>query len=534
MTADSIQTTYRFQLLATSDVHGQIVPYDYATKERRRDSLAALAPMIRREREASPELLLLDNGDALQGTPLAHFAARRSCGGTHPIIAAMNELGYDAAVFGNHEFNYGRELLEKAVRESEFPWLSAGIVDRATDEPAFGKPYIIKRINNGTIKIAVLGVTTHYIPNWENPEHIEGLRFQDALETVKHWAAHIREEEKPDLLVVAYHGGFERSLADGTAAERLTGENQAYAMCEAAKEAGIDVIITGHQHRLIADEVLGVTVLQPGFGGETIGKVTVDFEHENGRWTIREKKAELLTPNEWETDEQVTAVVDEAERQTQVWLDEPIGTVEGDMSVREGTIASRMADHPFISFVHRAQMEASGAELSVAAHLAEQPLGFGAQVTMRDVLANFRFPNTLTVLRLSGRDIRDALERTADYFRLDESGEPQVNPAYLEPKPQHYNYDMWAGIEYVLDIRQPVGYRVATVTRNGKPVTDDDSFEVVMNNYRASGGGDYEMFRGRPVVREMMIEQAELFADYFRRYRSVRAECSHSWKVVYE
>ncbi|GGG61610.1 bifunctional metallophosphatase/5'-nucleotidase [Paenibacillus radicis (ex Gao et al. 2016)] len=526
---------YRFTILATSDVHGQIVPTDYRTGEHRPAALASLASIIREQREAAPELLLIDNGDALQGTPLAHYVSRMREGEaqTHPIIAAMNELHYDAALLGNHEFNFGRELLDKAIGQSAFPWLSAGIVDQTTGEPAFGKPYLIKRLNGGSIKVALLGVTTHYIPNWENPEHISGLVFHDALESLLTWAARIREEEQPDLIIAAYHGGFERDLASGEPTERLTGENQAYAMCQAAKEAGIDVLITGHQHRLIASQAAGVTVVQPGTGGQALGKVEVVFALEQGKWTVKEKQSELLLPDERTVpDARILEVMEEAEAGTQIWIDQPLGYVTGDMSVGD-PLTCRLADHPFLSFVHRVQLEASGAELSVAALLSEQPSGFGAKVTMRDVLANFMFPNTLTVLRLSGRDIREALERTADYFRLGDDGSPIVNPAYREPKPQHYNYDMWAGIVYELDITRPVGERVVKLERNGSPVVEGDSFDVVMNNYRASGGGDYEMFQGKPIVKEIMAESAELVADYFRRYETVTAECDNGWRVIY-
>ncbi|MFF2091455.1 bifunctional metallophosphatase/5'-nucleotidase [Paenibacillus sp. NPDC058174] len=524
---------YRFTVLATSDVHGQIVPIDYRTGTHRIASLASLGTMIREEREAAPELLLIDNGDALQGTPLAHHVSRLSEAQIHPIVAAMNELQYDAAVLGNHEFNFGRELLDKAIGQSAFPWLSAGIADQATGKPAFGKPYLIKMLNGGSIKAALLGVTTHYIPNWENPEYISGLVFHDALDLLLSWAARIREEEQPDVIIAAYHGGFERDLASGEPTERLTGENQGYAMCQAAKEAGIDVLITGHQHRLIASEVAGVTVVQPGTGGQALGKIEIAFALEQGRWIVKEKRSELLFPDERTVpDARIMAVMEEAEAGTQIWLDQPLGYVTGDMSVGD-PLTCRLADHPFLSFVQRVQLEASGAQLSVAALLSEQPSGFGANVTMREVLANFMFPNTLTVLRLSGRDIRAALERTADYFRLGEDGSPIVNPAYIEPKPQHYNYDMWAGIAYELDIRRPVGQRVVKLERDGRPVMDGDSFDVVMNNYRASGGGDYEMFQGKPVVKEIMAESAELVADYFRRYGTVTAECDNGWRVIY-
>ena len=198
----------------------------------------------------------------------------------------------------------------------------------------------------------------------------------------------------------------------------------------------------------------------------------------------------------------------------------------------ENPLACRLADHPFMEFVNRVQMEAAGVDVSNAALLSEASKGFAGSIALRDVLTNFMYPNTLTVLRLTGKDIRKALEQTANYFVLDTDGEITVNPVYIQPKAQHYNYDMWEGIEYELDIAQPVGQRVVKLTRNGAPLQDDAEVDVVMNNYRAGGGGDYEMYRGKPVVREIQTDMAELVAEYIQRHGTIHASCDGNWKVV--
>lgn len=519
------------KILVTSDIHGYVYPTDYRTADERPLGLAKLATLIRRERGQSPGLLLVDNGDVIQGTPLCTFYVKNHPDGVHPSIAAMNLLGYDAAVPGNHEFNYGQELLGKAMKDSRFPWLSAGIVNTGAEgETAFGKPYVVKTTPEG-VKIAILGVTTHYIPHWEHPRHIDGWTFQDALETVKTWVPRIREKERPDLLVVSYHGGFERDLATGGPTERLTGENQGFAMC--LEVPGIDVLITGHQHRMIAGEVDGVTVIQPGTGGQALGRITVRLKCEaDGRWSIREKTAELLIPDDGvEADAEVLELVRPLESATQAWLDQPIGRVDGDMTIGS-PLACRLADHPFMEFVNRVQMEAAGVDVSNAALLSEESKGFAGSITLRDVLTNFMYPNTLTVLRLTGRDIREALEQTANYFVLGTDGEIAVNPAYIRPKTQHYNYDMWEGIEYELDIARPAGQRVVKLSRNGALLQDETEIDVVMNNYRAGGGGDYAMYRGKPVVKEIQTDMAELVAEYVQRHGMIRAVCDGNWRVI--
>lgn len=542
----SITTTANFDIMVTSDLHGAIRPIHYNTNAYRPAGLALLASLIRRERDRSPELLLVDNGDLLQGSPLASYAASFvSNHEVHPFINVLNELGYDAAVMGNHEFNYGQDLLRKAIEDSHFPWLSANIVNEGKPDeevlhtaptgaaiPAFGPPYLIKTLSSG-VKIALLGATTHYIPNWEHPKNIEGLQFLDAMETIRAWVGYIREHEQPDVLVVSYHGGFESDLETGEPAERLTGENQAYAICRDIE--GIDVLLTGHQHRQLTAEIHGVTVVQPGFSGNGVGHVSTQLDRlSNGKWQIAGKQARLLLLDEdsdVQPDAAVMKLTDELEAKAQAWLDQPIGEVAGDLSITDPA-ALRLAAHPFIAFVHQVQMEATGAQISNTALLSEEARGFGSLITVRDVLSNFIYPNTLTVLELRGQDIRDALEQTARYFEVETSGEVVVNPAYMQPKPQHYNYDMWAGVEYELDISKPMGSRVVKLEREGIPVAMDATYSVVMNSYRAAGGGDYAMYPGKKVLHEGATDMAALVEDYIRRHQPLTVEQANNWRVV--
>jgi 2',3'-cyclic-nucleotide 2'-phosphodiesterase/3'-nucleotidase len=516
-------------LLATSDIHGHIHPTDYRNEGERNLGLAKLAIVIEEERRRNPSLLLIDNGDLLQGTPLTYHYAKYDRTGVHPMAAALNHLRYDAAVIGNHEFNYGAELLRRAVSDSEFPWLSANITDVETNEPAFGKPYLIKEIGN-KIKVAVLGLTTHYVPNWEHPAHIKEFRFHDALESAKAWVSYIRRMENPDVMVVSYHGGFERDLETGEAAEALTGENQGYEICKAVE--GIDVLLTGHQHRALTGEVNGVTVLQPSFNGQAIGKVGIVLEERNGKWSIERKTAELLVPDSSMcADKEMIALSADQEQRTQQWLDQPIGTVTGQMTLVD-PLEARTRDNPFVEFINRVQMETAGVSISNTALFTDDSPGFHEEITMRDIESNYIYPNTLKVLRVTGQDIKDALEKSAGYFEVTGSGHLTVNPAYIEPKPQHYNYDMWEGIDYEIKVSNPIGQRLVKLNYEGRPIGMNEEFDVVMNSYRSSGGGDYEMFKGKQVVKEIQTDMTEIIADYILQRRTIHASCDHNWKVV--
>ncbi|MEA3321891.1 MAG: bifunctional UDP-sugar hydrolase/5'-nucleotidase [Bacillota bacterium] len=516
-------------ILETSDIHGSIMPLGYGNNKYEPLGLAKVSTIIKEERTKEQHVLVIDNGDLIQGTPLTYHYVKKQSYEENPMIRVLNHLNYDAAVVGNHEFNYGMDVLKQAVKHSSFPWLSANILEEQSGNPFLGKPYIIKQYDSA--KVAVLGVTTHYVPNWENPAHIEGLTFENVLQSTQKWVSFIKEKEKPDLLIVSYHGGFEKDPTTGEITENLTGENQGYEICQ--KIAGIDILLTGHQHRTIATYINNVLVLQPGVNGQMVGKATIVFEKEAGMWKIVDKKAELKSVEQVEADQYVIELIQDYETATQKWLDIPMGKIKGDMMV-EDAHQLRLGDNALIEFINKVQMKVSGAEISNSALFHINSPGFPANVTMRDIVSNYIYPNTLKVIQLTGQDIKDALERSASYFMIGKGGEVVVNPSFITPKPQHYNYDMWEGIEYILDIRRPIGERVVKLTRNGQEMDLDQKFEVVMNNYRAGGGGDYAMYRDKPVVKDIPMDMSELIANYILEEKVINASVNRNWKVIWK
>ncbi|CAM3368033.1 MULTISPECIES: bifunctional UDP-sugar hydrolase/5'-nucleotidase [Brevibacillus] len=525
----TLGTTRTLTVLQTSDVHGSIYPFSYADHAPREIGIAKLASLIKKEREKSEHLLLIDSGDLIQGTPLAYHHARICPEKPNPMIRCLNQLGYDAAVLGNHEFNYGMPFLQKAIAESRFSWFSANLTD-STGNPFFGDAYWIKHFPSG-LKVGVLGLTTAYIPNWEHPEHIAGICFHDPVQTARKWVPVLREQEKVDIVVVAYHGGLEKDEKTGEATEALTKENQGYELCEAVE--GIDVLLTGHQHRKLAATICGVSVVQPGHEGRALGKVMLTLQACETGWEVVDKQAQLVSVEGVEPDPDIIELAAEYEGQTQMWLDQPIGYIEGDMRIVD-SMAVRLKEHPFIEWINRVQMEVSGAAISNTALFDNASAGLPESVTMRDIVSNYIYPNTLKVLRVTGQDIKDALEQSAAYFALDENGQIVVSPDFLYPKPQHYNYDMWEGICYQIHVAKPIGHRIVGLTYDGMPLDREAKYEVVMNHYRAGGGGNYAMFQGKPVVREITTEVAELLAAYMLEHGALQAKVNHNWSVVIE
>jgi 2',3'-cyclic-nucleotide 2'-phosphodiesterase / 3'-nucleotidase len=517
-------------ILETSDMHGAVLPINYSDNSMNEIGLAKISTIVKKERSNNKNVLLIDNGDAIQGTPLAYYYSRIDSEGINPIIKVLNYMEYDAAVIGNHEFNYGQDILTGAVEASTFPWLSANIVDSETGKAKYGKPYIIKEYDKG-LKVAVLGLTTSYIPNWESPNNIEGLSFESPLEQAKRWIKYLKDIEKADVIIVSYHGGFERDLDTGEVTEKLTGENVGYQLCMEVPE--IDVLLTGHQHRAIGNKKInGVLIVQPSYEGRSLGKATLSLEYNEG-WKIIDKSSELITVAEVPADNKIIELIEEYEWKTQKWLDKPIGRVEGDMTVKD-PIKLRLKDNPLIEFFNKVQMINAGVEISNTALFYDFAPGLKSEVTMRDIVSNYIYPNTLRVLRVTGQNIKDALERSASYFETYDGKEIRVNREFSESKPQPYNYDMWEGINYKLNISRPYGDRVVQLTYKGEPLKMNEEYEVVMNNYRAGGGGDYLMFKDRPVLKEITTDVSELIANYILERGTIEAKVDNNWEVIHD
>lgn len=193
---------------------------------------------------------------------------------------------------------------------------------------------------------------------------------------------------------------------------------------------------------------------------------------------------------------------------------------------------TRLQDHAFIEFINNVQMHAAGGKISCTSLFHNEAPGFPNRITMRNIVSNYIYPNTLQVIRVTGKDIKEALELSATYFTLDMDGNIIVNPSFIEPKPQHYNYDMWEGISYVLNISKPVGQRVISLQHEGSPIRFDQEYDVVMNNYRASGGGNYSMYQNKPIIKDIPIDMSELIANYILDRGTIEATTNQNWHVI--
>ncbi len=506
-------------ILEISDVHGYWYPTDY--RKRQQDmpmGLFQLQSLLNQEKANHPHTLLVDNGDFIQGSPLCYYLARMKDYQTFTDI--YNRIGIDVGVLGNHEFNYGLNYLENIINGLNYPVLSANILKG--NQPFTGDGVAWFEFEG--VSLAVIGLTTSNIPIWEKPEYIEGLTFNDAVKTLEERLSKVTKQA--DVIVVSYHGGFERDLQTGEATEALTGENVGYELLTQFPE--IDVLLTGHQHRRIATTMNGTAVIQPGAKGSTYGKVILDYHSETEKVSIRQT---TLVDVPESMPEVILSQEDMAlKHKVEDWLEERIAYVETSMIVND-PFEARCSPHPFTNLLNLIQMDLSGAEISCTA-LFDSGNGFEGDVTMRDVIANYPFPNTFNVLALTGQDIKDALEVNATYFEVVD-GQLTVAKPFLEPKPQHYNYDIYSGITYHYDISKPIHQRVVELKYQGQPMKMDDTFHVVMNNYRAGGGGGYSMFSADKIIKDIPVEGAQMIIDYFKAHPHLEAPNVTDFQVKY-
>lgn len=369
----------RIVILSTTDVHGKIAPYNYANKEFDPKGMAKAASLIHETRHKEENVILLDNGDLIQGTPLAHYALTVS-EAPNPAICIHNLLRYDAAVIGNHEFNYGKEKLEKVINESQFPWLSANVVKRGTTEPFFGKPYITKNING--IKISILGLTTKFIPIWESKRNIEAFDFLDPVDVGKCWVQYLKEEKKSDLIIVSYHGGLEKDPETFEQISPNNGENQGISLLNEIDD--IDVLITGHQHLLYANSIKDKKiVLQAGTQAAYVGRIDLIVEKNDEGCKVKHSSVELLPTKDCKVDIEVLKEIQVIDKQVENWLDAQIGVVSKPITINDPLHDVWLHEHPLIEWINKTLMKVANTKIACTPLLNTEKFTLRESITRR-------------------------------------------------------------------------------------------------------------------------------------------------------
>ncbi len=514
-------------LLATTDLHGNIYPYDYFTATPANRGLAKIATLVEQVRRENPHVLLIDCGDTIQGTPLEsvyqHFVSSgkfplglkpAAALPADPMMLAMNRMRYEAMVVGNHEFNFGLKNLERARADARFPWLSANIVV----EPGAGvkpfDPYIVKSIAG--VKVAVVGITTPSIPSWEKPENYRGLRFVPGVQAARAAVEQLRRRQRPDLIIAAVHAG----LGEGR-------ENMATAV--AKRVAGIQAIVYGHSHQREPGRRVGeVLMVQPQHWGGSLARLDFELERRGAGWRVVDCRSKLLaagkeTPAEAAILELARPYHELAER----YLTAPVA----EAPVRLDAALGRFEDNALVDAIHAVQLHYAKADVSFTALFNTAVRVPAGPVTVRQIAALYPYDNELYAIEGNGRMVKEALENAARYFLScrdpDCSSGPLINRAVMG-----YNYDMAQGVEYEIDLTQPPGRRIRNLRFRGRTLEPDQKLRIAVNNYRAAGSGGYGMFKNARIVWRSGEDLRNLVVAYFIERGRLPERPDGNWRIV--
>lgn len=486
----------------TSDMHGYFFPTNYASREEQCRGLLKCAQGFAKDGNT----LVLDAGDLLQGSAYTYYC-QSELHSNESIAKIMNQCGYDAVTFGNHDFNYGTEYLSQYLDVLEATAVCQNVMDLDGNARY---PYLVKTMENG-LKVGIVGIVTDYVNIWEKPSNIKEIMIVDPFEEAKKALASLKGNV--DITICLYHGGFERDLVTGKVLSETT-ENVAYRICQ---ELDFDILLTGHQHMSIEGQnVHGTFVVQPKENAVEYHKITVS------KTEVGIEIASVLKRPEESARVAISEEIAAIEADVQDWLDSVVGELTKPL-LPEDKLTMARKGNAIADFLNRIQLHYSGAMVS-AVSLANEIAGFNASVTRRDIIATYPYPNTLVVYRMTGKQLRLAVERSAEYFAMDDQGNLAIAKDFLEPKVEHYNYDFYAGIHYRIDPSLPCGERVTEFSYEGKDIQNEDLFTVCVNNYRASGAGNYPMYPQCEAVKEINVEMVELIMGYFEEQKGQKID----------
>lgn len=483
--ASTLGVAQTVNVLYTTDVHGAIFNHDFVRDSVSEYSLANAYTYISSVRDTSRNVLLLDAGDFLQGTPAVYFYNNVDTGGVNIMARILNFMGYDAVCVGNHDIEARSRVYDKVRGEMQMPLLGANVIDEATGKPHF-KPYTV--VERGGKRIAILGLTSPYVPHWLPVSYWRGLRFDDMVETARKWMAVIRREEKPDAVIGLFHSGYDHTYGNQTA-DQACNENASLLVAE--RVAGFDAILIGHDHKLYSRVVKGpdgrdVSVLDAGTGARNMGLVQMTFG-DKGQVKCKLKLVALanIKPSEKYTETFTTSMLS-----VRAYTRKEIGRNAQPLDARESLAGSA----PFTDLVHATMLRHTNADISMTApllidtRLEQGPLKVGTMFSI------YRYENNLCVIRLTGEEVRKYLEysygqwidnplETGHVLALDKRG---------RLRNKFYNMDSAAGIRYTVDVTKPYGERVTIASMaDGTPFEARREYKVAVNSYRANGGGGH-------------------------------------------
>ena len=511
----------KLKIVETSDIHGNYYPYDFILRHEAAGSLARVYEFVQKERETYKDnLLLLDNGDILQGQPCAYYYNYIDTISPHLAAEVLNYMKYNAGNMGNHDVETGRAVFDRWAGDCNFPILGANIIDTVTGKTHF-KPYEV--LERDGVKIVVLGMITPAIPVWLSENLWKGLRFDDMEETARKWMKIIREKENPDLVIGIFHAGQDALLMGGKYREN--------ASLEVARNVpGFDIVLMGHDHTRELKKIKNVEgdsvlIMDPASKGGVVANADVTLKLRKGKVVEKHISGVLTEMKNYTANKDFMARFAPQFSDVRDFVSKKIGSFTETISTRPAYFGSSA----FIDLIHMLQLEITNAEISLAA-----PLSYDTEISKGDVFVSdmfnlYKYENMLYTMKLSGKEIKDALEMSYDLW-TNQMKSPDDHLLLLREKRREgatdrasfknfsFNFDSAAGIIYTVDLTKPKGEKVTIISMaDGTPFSMDKMYKVALNSYRGNGGGEL-LTKGSGISQDELKDRILYSTDKDLRY----------------
>ena len=529
MTAKTTTKTIRLKVIETSDVHGHFFPYDFMEMKPLKGTLVRANSYINRQRSIyGDNLLLIDNGDILQGQPCVYWSNYVMPEDENLAASVINYMRYDAETVGNHDIEPGHKVYDKWIREVRCPLLGANIVKeeckngKASPKSIYNglKPYSV-HYKDG-VKICIIGLLTPTIPSWLNHSIWKGIEFEEMVSCARKWVKYIQDYEKPDLLFGLFHSGLDGGIVTDNCAENAT--------ADVAREVpGFDVIFFGHDHQVHKEWIVNkngqnVLCIDPSCYVKNVAEAEIELTYTNGKLSKKVIEGHIVNVLDEEVDTDMLNHFQPQIDAVKSYVSQKIGRFESPIYTRE----SFFGNSAFTDLIHNLQLQITNADISFNAPLSFNTTINAGDVTMADMFKLYRFENLLFVLRMTGEEIRKHLEYSYDMWtntmkspedhalRLnDNSKDDQQRTGF-----QYYtfNFDSACGIDYEVDLTKPDGEKVKILRfTNGVPFDEKKWYKVAMNSYRANGGGEL-LTLGAGIPQDSLYNRVIFHTDRDQRY----------------
>ncbi|OTQ72806.1 MULTISPECIES: bifunctional UDP-sugar hydrolase/5'-nucleotidase [unclassified Gilliamella] len=521
-------------ILATSDVHGRMLPWDYGTdKADSSGSYAQISSFLKEYRSLHENVIVVDAGDIIQDNQIERFHNVQN----HPAIAALNAMHYDIMVLGNHEFNFGMPIVDKVISEFKGQSLAANIYYKDSGKPYLPATTIIEKEG---IKIGFIGATTPFVPEYENKTgYVNQMEFTMPIPEIKKQIANLKQQSVDAIVLVTHMGLDNENNKPGTGVADV-----------ANQLPEIDIIIAGHNHQNISEKVINnVVITEPHRYGTVVSVVDLKFDIDGNKKTLKAKKSQTLPVKTYPADSEIEKIYSPYHQQLREISNQVIGETDKDLVPQEiihGIPAVYLQESGLTNLLNSVQIYYSGADVTAVLVDNKKAILNKGPIARKDIANNYQYTaGETSIFEVTGKDLKDYMEWSAAYFAQVQPTDKNYQYDSVRGASKYMTYDMFGGVKYIIDLSEPVGNRIKNLTLlNGKVITDDMKLKLGMNAYRyemlVKKGGPLEGRRVEPIwnSRTALGDEEGTIRNMTIKYITdvkkgkITDESNNNWKVI--